>query len=452
MQDSINNIPIHIPRSEHTLSRSNISQTALNVLYQLHKAGYQAFLVGGGVRDVLLRRIPKDFDVVTNALPEQVRSLFRRCRLIGRRFVLAHVRLNKEIVEVATFRAHHNKGGDGVMEDGRIVRDNVYGNTVLEDVWRRDFTINALYYNISDFSLLDYANGMVDLSAGIIRLIGDPKSRYQEDPVRMLRAARFAAKLGFCIAPESVEPISELGGLLADIPPARLFEEVLKLFLSGHAVQSFVQLRQYDLFQHLFPYTDACLDDPFALALIERVVHDTDERKRHNKPVAPAFLLAAFLWPPLLHLLQDKSLTKCSLKNVNQSENLLEVAQKIIVTQQEHVAIPRRIGILIQEIWVLQLRLTRQRRGKKKSLSLLGHPRFRAGYDFLILRAKAGEEQVTSDVDWWASFLNSNDNDSSREELLSLPQTKIRKRKPRRKSKVKTEEYEYSDPQITTKN
>jgi poly(A) polymerase len=425
VQDSINNIPIHIPRSEHTLSRSNISQTALNVLYQLHKAGYQAFLVGGGVRDVLLGRIPKDFDVVTNALPEQVRNLFRRCRLIGRRFVLAHVRLNKEIVEVATFRAHHNKGGDGVMEDGRIVRDNVYGSTVLEDVWRRDFTINALYYNISDFSLLDYANGMVDLYAGIIRLIGDPKSRYQEDPVRMLRAARFAAKLGFCIAPETAEPISELGGLLADIPPARLFEEVLKLFLSGHAVQSFVQLRQYDLFQHLFPYTDACLDDPFALELIERVVHDTDERKRHNKPVAPAFLLAAFLWPPLLDLLQDKTLKNFSLKNVNQNEQeiLLKVAQQVIGKQQGHVAIPRRIGILIQEIWLLQLRLTRQRRGKKKSLSLLGHPRFRAGYDFLILRAKAGEEQVTNDVEWWVNFLNSND--SSREELVSpLKKTK----------------------------
>jgi poly(A) polymerase len=434
VQDSINNIPIHIPRSEHTLSRNNISQTALDVLYQLHKAGYQAFLVGGGIRDVLLGRIPKDFDVVTNALPEQVRSLFRRCRLIGRRFVLAHVRLNKEIIEVATFRAHHNKGEDGVMEDGRIVRDNVYGSTVLEDVWRRDFTINALYYNISDFSLLDYTDGMVDLYAGIIRLIGDPKLRYQEDPVRMLRATRFTAKLGFCIAPETAEPISELGGLLADIPPARLFEEVLKLFLSGHAVQSFVQLRQYDLFQHLFPYTNACLDDPFALALIERVLHDTDERKRHNKPVAPAFLLAAFLWPPLLHLLQEISLKKFYLKNVNENQQvkLLDSAQQVIMKQQGHVAIPRRIGILIQEIWVLQLRLTRQRRGKKKSLSLLGHPRFRAGYDFLILRAKAGEEQVTNDIDWWTNFLNSNDN--SREELLCSP-SKIRKRKPQGKSK-----------------
>ncbi|RKZ37630.1 MAG: polynucleotide adenylyltransferase [Gammaproteobacteria bacterium] len=433
VQDIINNIPTRILRPEHTLSRRHISQAALNVLYQLNKAGFQAFLVGGSVRDVLLGRVPKDFDVVTNALPEQVKSLFRSCRLIGRRFVLAHVRLNKEIVEVATFRAHHDKGGDGVMEAGRIVRDNVYGGTVDDDVWRRDFTINALYYDISDFSLLDYANGIADLHAGTIRLIGDPKLRYQEDPVRMLRAARFAAKLGFNIVPQTAEPIQELGNLLTDIPPARLFEEILKLFLGGHAIQSFVQLRQYNLFQQLFPYTDACLDEPIALALIKQVLYDTDQRKIDNKPVAPAFLLAALLWPSLSRLLPDKPI-----KNFNQQEVLLEAAKLMLLKQQERVAIPRRIAVLMQEIWLLQLRLTRPRRAKKKSLSLLEHPRFRAGYDFLILRAKAGEEEVANDVDWWTNFLNSND--SSRENLLSHHHASNKKRKRRRKPKnVQTE-------------
>jgi len=284
-----------IPRPEHTLSRRNISQAALNVLYQLHKAGYQAFLVGGGVRDVLLGYTPKDFDIVTNAHPEQVKKLFRHCRLIGRRFLLAHVHQNKEIVEVATFRAHPNKGGDGIVENGRIVRDNVYGSTVDEDALRRDFTINALYYDINDFSLLDYGQGMADLRSGVIRLIGDPVLRYQEDPVRMLRAARFAAKLGFIIAPQTGTPIYELGERLIDIPPARLFEEVLKLFLSGHAVQSFIQLRYYHLFKYLFPSTEKYLDDPVAHLLIERVLANTDDRKNNNQSVAPAFLLTTLL-------------------------------------------------------------------------------------------------------------------------------------------------------------
>ncbi|MBE9561803.1 MAG: polynucleotide adenylyltransferase PcnB, partial [Proteobacteria bacterium] len=296
MQDLIKKNPIYVPRPEHNLSRHNISQAALNVLYQLHKSGYQAFLVGGGVRDLLLGQTPKDFDIVTNALPEQIKKLFRSCRLIGRRFVLAHVRFNKEIVEVATFRSsHHNGEGGGIVENGQIVRDNVYGSTVDDDADRRDFTINAIYYNISDFSLLDYADGIKDLKAEVIQLIGDPILRYQEDPVRMLRATRFAAKLGFTIAPETAEPIPKLANLLANIPPARLFEEVLKLFLSGHAVASFKQLYQYGLFQQLFPQTEACLKNPIALKLIEQVMYDTDERISDKKPVTPAFLLAALL-------------------------------------------------------------------------------------------------------------------------------------------------------------
>ncbi len=422
------NTPTRILRPDHQLSRRNISQAALDVLYQLHKAGYQAFLVGGSVRDVLLGRAPKDFDVVTNAHPEQVKSLFHRCRLIGRRFLLAHVPLKDEIVEVATFRAHHNKGGDGATEKGRIVRDNVYGSCVGEDALRRDFTINALYYDISDFSLLDYADGMGDLQAGVIRLIGDPVLRYQEDPVRMLRAVRFAAKLGFNIAPQTAAPIYDLGGLLAEIPPARLFEEVLKLFLSGHAMQSFVQLQQYDLFKELFPYTNARFDDTTSLALIKQVLHNTDERKSDNKSIMPAFLLAALLWPPLSHQLSKKAA-----KSRNPQEILLTASQLVLGNQQRHVAIPRRIAILIQDIWLLQLRLTRLRRGKKKCLSVLGHPRFRAGYDFLQLRASAGEEQVAVDVEWWTHFLEHDE--KGREILLSPTPTKKRprRRKPKKK-------------------
>jgi poly(A) polymerase len=425
VQDVITS-PTRISRPEHTLSRRKISQAALNVLYQLHKAGYQAFLVGGSVRDVLLGRAPKDFDVVTNALPEQVKGLFRNCRLIGRRFVLAHVRLHHEIVEVATFRAHHDKGGGGVMEDGRIVRDNVYG-TIDEDAWRRDFTINALYYDISDFSLLDYANGLEDLQAGMIRLIGNPTLRYQEDPVRMLRAARFAAKLGFTIAPQTAKPIHNLGGLLANIPPARLFEEVLKLFLGGYALQSFIQLRQYELFKQLFPHTQACLDDPLALTLIEQALHNTDERKTYNKPVAPAFLLAALLWAPLSRLLPDEAV-----KGTNLQEIWLEASQYILAKQQRHVAIPRRITVLMQEIWLLQLRLTRQRKSKKKSLSVIEHPRFRAGFDFLLLRANAGEEQVVSDVDWWRNFLNS-EGVNYEKSLSQRPASKSRRKRSRQR-------------------
>ncbi|MCK5663031.1 MAG: polynucleotide adenylyltransferase PcnB [Thiotrichaceae bacterium] len=420
------NTPIRIPRPKHTLSRHNISQAALDVLYHLHQANYQAFLVGGGVRDVLLERVPKDFDIVTNAHPEQVKYLFNHCRLIGRRFVLVHVYVKTEIIEVTTFRAPHDKGGDGAIENGQIIRDNVYGNTVDEDAQRRDFTINAIYYDISDFSLFDYANGMADLRDGVIRLIGDPMLRYQEDPVRMLRATRFAAKLGFSISPETAAPIRQLGGLLANIPPARLFEEVLKLFLSGHAKQSFDQLRHYDLFRQLFPYTDACLEDPIVLALITQVLHNTDERKLNNQSVMPAFLFAALLWPPL-----SLELPKTFVKGMNQQEILFEACQMILTKQHRHVAIPKRISVLMQEIWWLQIRLTRLRRGKKKSLSVLNHPKFRAGYDLLQLRANAGEEDLAIDVEWWTNFLKQDEN--GREVLFpSSPKKNLRRRKNKR--------------------
>lgn len=396
-----NHILTHIPRSEHKLSRHNISQAALDVLYHLNQAGYQAFLVGGGVRDLILERVPKDFDIVTNAHPEQIKRLFKRCRLIGRRFLLAHVHVKSEIIEVATFRAPHDQSGHGSSKNGLIVRDNVYGSSVNDDAQRRDFTINAIYYDISDFSLFDYANGMADLRQGVIRLMGDPVLRYQEDPVRMLRAVRFSAKLGFSIHPETAAPIRQLSGLLSNIPPARLFEEVLKLFNTGHAAQSFEQMRTYDLFEQLFPYTERCLADPLAFSFIQQALDNTDKRKKNQDTIMPVFLFAVFLWLPL-----SRELPKKIVKGLNQQEILFNACQQLLAKQQKYVTIPRRFTVLMQDIWFLQIRLTHLRRGKKKTLSILEHPNFRAAYDFLKLRVKAGDEAVAEDLEWWDKFLS----------------------------------------------
>jgi len=304
--------PTIVPRDEHIISRSQISERALTVLYRLKNAGYGAYLVGGGVRDLSLGREPKDFDVATDATPEQVKSLFRNCRLIGRRFRLAHVHWGPDIIEVATFRALHPPGasdnnedeasGERVLEDGMILRDNVYG-TIEEDALRRDFTINALYYNIGDFSVVDYAGGMADLKAGRIRLIGDPSVRYREDPVRMLRAVRFAAKLGFVIDDETAAPIPRMADALDDIPAARLFDEVLKLLMAGQGVETFESLRQHGLFRYLFPATDTALDDDADAQLLNFLVSalaSTDQRVNDGRPVTPAFLFAALIWPAIL--------------------------------------------------------------------------------------------------------------------------------------------------------
>jgi poly(A) polymerase len=298
--------PVTIPRPDHEISRASISSAALKVLYGLKEAGYQSFLVGGGVRDLLLGREPKDFDVGTDATPEEIRNLFRSCRLIGRRFRLAHVRFGREVIEVATFRARHDEqsgeGSDSAhSEEGRILRDNVFGS-LEEDAWRRDFTVNALYYDIKNFSVVDYVGGLDDLKAGTLKLIGDPEQRYREDPVRMLRAVRFAAKLGFRIHPDTEEPMHDLGQLLEDIPSARLFEEVLKLFLGGCALTTFELLRHYDLFRYLFPMTDEALsheEEGFPITFVARALENTDNRLAENKPVTPAFLYAALLWEPV---------------------------------------------------------------------------------------------------------------------------------------------------------
>lgn len=390
--------PVIIPRNEHTISRAQISENALKVLYRLKSAGYQACLVGGSVRDLLLGREPKDFDVATNAKPEQIRELFRNCVLIGRRFRLAHVRYGEEIIEVSTFRAPHDVEDVEHMAEGRILRDNVYGS-INEDVWRRDFTVNALYYDIADFSVIDYVNGMQDVKAGRIRLIGDPVKRYIEDPVRLLRAVRFAVKLGFRIDTETEKPVYELGNLLDDIPSARLFEETLKLFMGGCAVQTFEQLRHYNLFRSLFPQTDAVLAEQeggFPHTLLIRALNNTDTRLAEGKPVTPGFLIASLLWAPMNRLMQDYMAN-----GMQPAEAVMLAGDTVISRQVNSTAMPRRFTRIAREIWQLQPRL--KRTTGKRPQRLLQHPRFRAAYDFLLLRAESGED-VKELAEWWTKF------------------------------------------------
>jgi len=401
--------PRIIPRSEHTISRSDISPNAVKVLYRLKNAGYQAYLVGGGVRDLLLGREPKDFDIATSAQPEQVRELFRNCRLIGRRFRLAHIRFGREIIEVATLRAGHGDGSEseGHEVDGRIIRDNVWG-TIDEDVWRRDFTVNALYYNIADFSVIDYADGLEDLKKGIIRTIGDPEVRYREDPVRMLRVVRFATKLGFLIHERSASPIHELAGLLADIPPARLYEEVLKLFFCGNAVQAFEQLRHFGLFGYLFEQTEACLaeeEQGFPLTMVVRALANTDARLAEDKPVTPAFLFAALLWDPMRRMTE-----KFQSDGVALYEAVRLAGDTVISRQVARVSLLRRFSLMTREIWAMQFRLEQRR--PKQVQRLLASPRFRAAYDFLLLRAEAGEP-VAEVAQWWTDLQDSGEAEQS---------------------------------------
>jgi len=392
--------PRIIPREDHIISRANISAGALKVLYRLSNAGFQAYLVGGSVRDLLLGREPKDFDVATDAHPEQIRELFRNSRLIGRRFRLAHIRYGKEIIEVSTFRAAHGDAdaAAGDSHEGRIIRDNVYGS-IDEDVWRRDLSVNALFYNIRDFSVVDYVGGMPDIMAGRIRMVGDPLQRYIEDPVRMLRAVRFATKLGFRIEAKTEKPIPQNAHLLETIPPARLFEECLKLFLGGYALQTFEQLRHYELFAQLFPQTEAVLSRQaggFPHTLLIHALNNTDVRLAAGKPVTPGFIVAALLWSPMQELTRDYIAQG---QTEHDAQNL--AADVVVSRQIARTAMPRRFTQFARDVWQLQSRLTRL--AGKKPHRLLAHPKFRAAYDFLLLRAQAGEE-VQELAHWWTEF------------------------------------------------
>ncbi len=402
--------------SQHSLRRTRMSRNAVNVVERLQKAGYQAFVVGGCVRDLLLDLEPKDYDVATSATPEQVRAEFRNSRIIGRRFKLAHVHFGREIIEVATFRANHpvdeddkNSNLASSNESGRILRDNVYGS-LEDDAQRRDFTINALYCDVSTERIYDYAHGVHDIRNRLIRLIGDPEQRYIEDPVRMLRAIRFAAKLDFDIEEHTAAPIPKLAPMLRDIPAARLFEEVLKLFLSGYAEETFELLVDYGLFTPLFPASGAALkhNPEYTSKLIRQALASTDLRIQQGKPVTPAFLFAALLWPALPHrvaLLQTRGMPPIPA--------MQEAAHELISEQCQRIAIPKRFTLPIREIWDMQERLPR-RQGKRADL-LLENPRFRAGYDFLLLREEAGEK-TNGLGDWWTEYQEVND--SRRREMI----------------------------------
>lgn len=385
-----------IPRDRHNVSRKQISRGALRVLYGLKDAGFRACLVGGAVRDLLLGRQPKDFDVATDATPEEVRKLFRNCRLIGRRFRLAHVIFGPEIVEVATFRGTgEGESGDRHVVNGRILRDNVWG-TIEEDALRRDFRVNALYYDIADFSVIDFVGGIEDLEKKQLRLIGDAATRYHEDPVRMLRAARLAAKLGFTIDAEAAAPFETLGHLLSDAPPARLFDECQKMFLAGYGLASFRTLVQYGLLEHLFPGTARALANEESDALhsmIERGLGGTDARVADRRPVTPAFLFAVLLWGEVAQL-------AASLQAQGTVRSLAwqRAAHRVMAEQGKRVAIPRRFAYAIEEIWALQPRFAE--RTRKRVFRLMAHPRFRAAYDFLLMRADESEA-LREAGEWW---------------------------------------------------
>lgn len=393
------------PRAEHNISRANISPNALKVLYRLNGAGFDAFLVGGGVRDLLLDNHPKDFDVATNATPDEVRKLFRNCRLIGRRFRLAHVHFGSEIIEVATFRGQHegDQGDEGQIVNGMIVRDNVYG-TLEEDAWRRDFSVNSLYYNIEDFSIEDRVGGLEDLHSRRLRILGDPEQRYREDPVRMLRAIRFAAKLDFTLDADSEAPLFELGSLLEGVPPARLFEEVLKLFLTGHGEKTLVLLRHYHLFHSIFPQTEVSFkesDNSASLDFVFKALINTDLRLKEGKSVTPAFIFAVFLWHPVCAL-REKYLER----GMSESQTMTAAADAVMSGQSRRVSIPRRFHTPMRDIWHLQDRFTK--RAPKRSVRLLKHPRFRAAYDFLLLRAEVGNVDLEL-AQWWTRFYQAED-------------------------------------------
>ena len=388
-----------IPRDQHNISRKSISESALKVLYRLTGSNFRACLVGGGVRDLLLDKHPKDFDIATDATPEQVRSLFKNSRIIGRRFRLVHIRYGREIIEVATFRSHSaDSPKTELNSEGRILRDNTFGD-IEEDAIRRDFTANALYYDIQNFSILDYTQGLADIEARSLRLIGDASTRYQEDPVRMLRAVRFAAKLDFDIEQDSARAIYDCGHLLRDIPAARLFDEILKLFHSGKAARAFELLRHYQLLQYLFPALDELLRKEPAEAMldfIDQALVNTDTRVSTDQHVSPAFIFSVLLWP-VVHQ-QASALESGQLKMI---PALYQAGSEVMGRQVKHIAIPRRFSQMARDIWCAQPKFERTK-GKQPN-RLAAHPWFRAAYDFMCIQSMVGLVPANL-CRWWTDF------------------------------------------------
>ncbi len=420
------NGPSILPLEKHGIHREDVSSCARKVTSSLQEAGFSAFIVGGAVRDLVLGRKPKDFDVATDADPDEVRAIFKRSRIIGRRFRLVHVMCGAEVIEVSTFRRSHglDEESEGRTDvHGRVLADNVFGNQE-EDAQRRDFTVNALFYDPSTEEIWDYHDGFSDLKASRIRMIGDPETRYREDPVRMLRAVRFAAKLGMKLDRKTERPIATMGDLLQHVPAARLFEEMLKLLLSGHSVECILELRKAGLHHGLLPMLDVILEQPMGERFVMAALKNTDERIAEEKPVSPAFLFASLLWHEVLTYWKA-----AEEKGERPIPALYESMDHVLDIQQEKLAIPRRYTATMKEIWGLQPRFA-QRSGRRP-FQLMEHPRFRAAYDFLILRVASGEVEAETGV-WWEIFQNASSEE--REAMLvqdEAPKRRRRRRRPR---------------------
>ncbi|NIO40000.1 MAG: polynucleotide adenylyltransferase PcnB, partial [Burkholderiales bacterium] len=420
--------PRVVPRSRHGVSRHSISACARRVTSTLRAGGFDAYVVGGAVRDLFLGLEPKDFDVATSATPERVRALFRRSRIIGRRFQLVHVLCGREVVEVSTFRGKH-AGVDGergaIDEHGRILRDNVFG-TREEDAVRRDFTVNALFYDPSTEEIVDHCGGLADLKARRLRMIGSPEARYREDPVRMLRAVRLAGKLGLEIERGTRAPIPKLAYLLESVPPSRLFEEMLKLLLSGGSVHGVRQLRAYGLHHGLLPMLDVILEQPLGQRFVMLALQRTDERVRDGKPVSPGFLFAALLWHEVLSVWRGGEAA-----GKNSMVALFDASDRVIDDQSANLAIPRRFSSDMREIWVLQARLLN--RSGRRPYVLLGNPRFRAAYDFLLLRCESGE--LDAEIgQWWQRFQHAGEEERRKMLLAGTGGRRRRRRRKKQKS------------------
>lgn len=425
--------------AEHGITRSRISSSSLKVALTLQQAGYSAYVVGGAVRDLLLGLKPKDYDVATNATPEEVRAVFRRSRIIGRRFRLVHVISHGEIVEVSTFRggmlgdASRLDAGPAYADaNGRLLHDNIFGSQE-EDVRRRDFTINALFYDPETEEILDYLDGFEDVLAKRLCMIGEPEQRYREDPVRMLRAVRLAAKLGIQIEDRTAAPIGDLAPLLQNVPPARLYDEMLKLLFSGHALAAVVDLRARGLHHGLLPMLDVILEQPLGEHFITLALRNTDERVQQGKPVSPGFLFAALLWHEVL------AAWNVQLKTGERPIPALYKAMgNVLATQRGRLAIPRRFDGVIFDIWSMQPRF--ESRAGRKPFRLLEHPNFRAAYDFMLLRCKSGE--IDSELaQWWQTFKNADH--TIRESMLH--QEVSPKRRRRRRSRRKPVDHEKAE-------
>jgi len=386
--------PALIPLVRHGIHREAISSGARRTCEALQKRGFKAYVVGGAVRDLIAGIIPKDYDIATNATPDQVRDLFRRSRIIGRRFQIVHVMQGGETLEVSTFRAAHDADTQK-DEHGRVLRDNVWGS-LADDAARRDFTINALYYDPGNETVLDYHHGVADIRQKTLRIIGEPRARYREDPVRMLRAVRLSAKLGLTIDPAARSPIREMAELMENVPAARVFDEMLKLLFSGHAVECLKRLRDEGLHHGLLPLLDVIMEQPLGERFVMLALANTDARVRQGKPTSPGFLFATLLWHEVL-----SDWEKRQQQGGIPIPALLEAMDAVLDQQSEKLAITRRIGGDIKDIWALQPRF--EKRAGKMALRLLEQPRFRAGYDFLLLRAESGEVAMEL-ADWWTRF------------------------------------------------